>query len=86
MVRLELLYYPECDEAARPVRVASVANRPLLLQAARAAIQQAETSARELSAIDENLGSMQLAEAGRLRQVLTMLVPELPRQFVSTVM
>ena len=73
-VSLLLVYEPT---GGRPLTVARVEDRRLLLDAAQLAIIAAEQRAEELAAADCLLGEVERAEAGRLRKVLSLLVPEL---------
>jgi hypothetical protein len=73
-VSLLLVYEPN---GGRPLTVARVDNRQMLLDAAQLAIIAAEKRAEELAAADRVLGEVERAEAGRLRKVLSLLVPEL---------
>jgi hypothetical protein len=61
----------------RPLTVARVQDRRILLDAAHFAIMAADQRAEELAAADRVLGEVERAEAGRLRKVLTLLVPDL---------
>jgi hypothetical protein len=49
----------------------------MLVDAAHMAILAAEQRAAELAEADRVLGEVERAEAGRLRKVLTLLIPEL---------
>jgi len=69
-----LVYEPA---GGRPLTVARVADRRMLLDAAQQAILAAEQRADELATADRVLGEVERAEAGRLRRVLSLLVPEL---------
>jgi len=71
---LAILYEPE---RGRPLTVARVGDRRLLIAAAQAAIAEAHERAIALGDADEFLGAVQREEAERVRRVLTMLVPEL---------
>lgn len=73
-VSLLLVYEPA---GGRPFTVARVEDRCMLLNAAQLAILAAEQRAEELAAADCVLGEVERAEAGRLRKVLSLLVPEL---------
>ena len=73
-VSLLLVYEPA---GGRPLTVARVHDRRMLLDAAQIAIIAAEQRAEELAAADRVLGEVERAEAGRLRRVLSILVPEL---------
>jgi hypothetical protein len=70
-----ILYEPE---RGRPLTVARVSNRELLLIVASAAVAEAEERARQLGCADETLGAVQREETARLRRVLELLVPDLP--------
>ncbi len=73
-VSLLLVYEPV---GGRPLTVARVADSRMLVDAARAAILAAEQRAEDLATADRVLGELERAEAGRLRKVLSLLVPEL---------
>lgn len=73
-VSLLLVYEPA---GGRPLTVARVHDRRMLLDAAQLAILAAEQRAEELAAADRVLGEVEQAEAVRLRKVLSLLVPEL---------
>jgi len=49
----------------------------MLVDVAEIAILAAEQKAEELAAADPVLGEVERAEAGRLRNVLNLLIPEL---------
>jgi hypothetical protein len=61
----------------KPVVVAAVEDRTLLEAAARSVIHAKDDEARRLGNADEGLGVVARAEAGRLRNVLEALIPEL---------
>ena len=73
-VSLLLVYEPS---GGRPLTVARVADPRMLVDAAHMAILAAEQRAAELAEADRVLGEVERAEAGRLRKVLTLLIPEL---------
>lgn len=73
-VSLLLVYEPV---GGRPLTVARVDDRAMLLDAAQLAILAAEKRAEDLAAADRVLGELERAEAGRLRKVLSLLVPGL---------
>ena len=73
-VSLLLVYEPS---GGRPLTVARIEDRRMLLDAAQLAIVAAERRAEDLAAADSVLGEVEWAEAGRLRKVLCLLVPEL---------
>jgi hypothetical protein len=73
-VSLLLVYEPA---GGRPLTVARVSDSRMLVDAAQFAIVAAEQRAEELAAADGVLGEVERAEAGRLRKVLSLLVPEL---------
>jgi len=73
-VELVIVYEPQ---DGRPLSVAKVPDRELLLSAARAAIDQAEVQADVLAGVDAGLGIVQREEAERLRRLLGLLIPEL---------
>jgi len=70
---LAILYEPE---AGRPLTVARISDRRLLVEAAEAAIREAWDQASALQDADEVLGAFQHEEAERIRRVLHLLVPE----------
>ena len=61
----------------RPLTVARVRDQRMLVDVAEIAILAAEQRAEELAAADPVLGEVERAEAGRLRNVLNLLIPEL---------
>jgi hypothetical protein len=70
----------------RPLTVARVEDARMLVDAAHAAILAAERRAAELAGADCLLGEVERAEAGRLRTVLTLLIPALKtREVLSDV-
>jgi hypothetical protein len=69
-----ILYEPE---RGRPLTVARVSDRRLLVAAAEAAIAEADERALALGDADAFLGAVQREEAERVRRVLAILVPEL---------
>ena len=71
---LAILYEPE---RGRPLTVARVGDRRLLIAVAQAAIAEADERALALGEADEFLGAVQREEAERVRRVLAILVPEL---------
>ncbi len=73
-VSLLLVYEPA---GGRPLTVARVSDPRMLVDAAQVAIVAAERRAEELTEADRVLGEVEWAEAGRLRKVLSLLVPEL---------
>ena len=73
-VSLLLVYEPT---GGRPLTIARVEDRRMLLDAAQRAIIAAEQRAEELAAADCVLGEVERAEAVRLRKVLSLFVPEL---------
>jgi hypothetical protein len=77
MVTLAIVYEPENGTA---LRVAQVRDELLLLEAARIAIEEAETGAATIAQHDSTLGRIQTAEAEKLRDVLGLLLPELSLQ------
>jgi hypothetical protein len=74
MVTLAIVY-EEKNGAA--LRVAQIRNEMLLHEAARLAIEEAESGAVALFEQDRTLGSIQKAEAEKLREVLLLLLPNL---------
>lgn len=71
---LAILYEPE---HGRPLTVARVGDRRLLIAVAEAAIAEAVERATALTEADAILGAVQREEAERMRRVLTLIVPEL---------
>jgi hypothetical protein len=61
----------------RPLTVARVRDHRVLLDVAELAIMAAEHKAEELASADPVFGEVERAEAGRLRNVLNLLIPEL---------
>jgi len=80
MLTLEILYYPETSQKGKPFRVARLSDGLLLERAAETVIEDAESIATKLSAVDGGLASMQRAEIDRLRRVLSRFVPHLRSQ------
>jgi hypothetical protein len=74
MVTLAIVYEPK---NGTPLRVAQIRNELLVLEAARLAIEEAESGAAAVSEQDHTLGGIQKAEAVRLREVLSLLLPKL---------
>lgn len=74
MVTLAIVYEPKNGTA---LRVAEVKNEALLLKAAQLAIEEADSGAAALAERDLTLGSIQKAEADKLREVLFLLLPNL---------
>lgn len=60
----------------KPVSMARVNNRRLLIEAAAEAVHEAERKAEEWAGDDEVLGRLQKDEAGRLRRALALVIPE----------
>ena len=58
-----------------PLTVARVADARLIGEVARAAVGAVELRADALSEADSILGEFERAEAGRLRKVLSLLIP-----------
>jgi hypothetical protein len=79
-VSLLLVYEPV---GGRPLTVARVADSRMLVDAACAAILAAEQRAAELATADSLLGELERAEAGRLRTVLSLLIPGLKARAVA---
>src|SRR4051812_34144006 len=65
--------------AGRPLTVARVADRSLLVAVAQAAICEANALANDLGETDAVLGAVQHEESERLRRVLGLLVPEVSK-------
>jgi hypothetical protein len=74
---LAILYEPA---AGRPLTVARIGDRRLLVAAAEAAIREARDYASALQDADAVLGAVQQEEAERVRRVLGLLVPEVDVQ------
>lgn len=70
---LAIVYEPD---RGRPLTVAHVVDRRLLVAVAQAAIAEVEEQAQSLAEADAFLGAMHREEAARLRRVLSILVPE----------
>lgn len=77
MLTLEIIYHPSGSD---PVRLASVHDTGLIRATARQAIEDACSAVAYTTPVDANLAAFYLAEADRLRQVLAVAVPELPKQ------
>jgi hypothetical protein len=58
-----------------PLTVARIADGRLIGEVARAAVCAVELRADALSDADSILGELERAEAGRLRRVLSLLIP-----------
>jgi hypothetical protein len=67
----------------RPVTVARIGGRGLLINVAEAAITEAQARAELLRDADQVLGDVEREEAARLERVLKMFVPELNRMVVG---
>lgn len=76
---LAILYEGE----GRPLTVARVADRHLLVAAAEAAIREAEERAEGIGAVDDVLGAVEHEDVRRLRRVLGILLPEMSRPSVT---
>lgn len=76
-VELMLVYTPP---GGRPLTVARLGDRQMLIAAAQAAVVEAELRAEELATADAVLGEVERAEASRLRHVLGVLLPEFRKQ------
>jgi hypothetical protein len=61
----------------KPVTLARVDDRRLLVVAATQAIEQAQARTEQMGAEDEVLGILQGDEADRLRRALERVIPEL---------
>jgi hypothetical protein len=91
-VTLILVYEPDHSEQG-PVPIARVNDPVLSLAAARSAIAAAEARAATFSGTDCLLAEVEMAEARRLREVLSLLIPGLlsendtsPSKLASAVM
>jgi len=73
-VRLNITLEPE---RGKPITLARVEDRDLLVNAALSALQQAERLAVEMGSQDTTLGELQRQEASRLRQALELILPEI---------
>ena len=71
------LYITFEPERGNPVTLARVRKRSLLLEAAGAALLEAENTAEQMAAEDQLLGELQRQEATRLREALELVLPEL---------
>jgi hypothetical protein len=71
-----LLYYIP-GEGKPPLILGKSTDYGVFLGAASAAIQEAEGQARKLTGEDPILAAAQLQEVGRLRELLSLLVPSL---------
>jgi hypothetical protein len=71
------LYITLEPERGKPVTLARVEDRDLLVNAALSALQQAEHLAVEMGSQDKTLGELQRQEASRLRQALELVLPEI---------
>jgi hypothetical protein len=71
------LYITFEPEYGKPITLARVHERGLLLNAASTALLEAEAAAEEMAAEDDTLGELQRQEAGRLRLALELVLPEL---------
>ena len=71
---LTIVYEPD---RGRPLTVAQVGDRRLLVAVAEAAIAEVEQRAQSLTEADAFLGAMHREEAARLRRVLGILIPEM---------
>ncbi len=69
-----LVYQPS---GAKPVAVARVDRRSLLLKVAATAIAEAQARAELVKAADLVLGAVEREEAQRIIRVLNLLIPEL---------
>ena len=76
---LAILYEGE----GRPLTVARVSDRHLLVAAAEAAIREAEERAEGIGQVDDVLGAVEHEDAWRLRRVLGILLPEMSRPSVD---
>ncbi len=67
----------EPSGGGRPVTVARIADRGVLLDAAEAAIREAQGKVETLAEEDERLGFLQKEEVARLCRSLEGIIPEL---------
>jgi hypothetical protein len=74
MVCLALLYVPR---DGKPFRIADIANRGLLIQAAHTAIHEQDCKAACVDEVDSVLGAVEREESRKLRAVMNLLMPEL---------
>jgi hypothetical protein len=75
-ISLILVYEPD-SATGRPTPLARTADPQLIFAVAEHAIADAISRATLLSQSDEVLGELERAEVGRLRTILTALIPEL---------
>ena len=71
-----MLVYEPAGPAGRPVPLVRLSDDVLAARAAKAAIERAEARAERLALADSGLGQIEQANLVRLRQVLTLLLPE----------
>ena len=76
-MRTNLYLVTEGRGTKRPVRIAKVTDRDLVINAAQTAIREAEQKAEALGGSLTLQGRLELAEAVRLRTALRTVVPEL---------
>lgn len=72
-----LLMYEPTTAKGRPVPVARVEDKKLVLEVARAAVRESQERADVMASADELLGEVEHEEAGRLLRTLEILVPEM---------
>ncbi len=72
-----LLVYEPASGGSRPLTLARIGDRRLVIEAAQHALNDAESKARALSDADSMLGAVEYEEVERLRRVLAILAPEL---------
>ena len=75
--RISVLIVFESGECKKTVPLARVADPNLTSAAATLAIRQAAARAAEVARADHALGVIEQAEARRLRDVLTALLPDI---------
>ena len=73
MVSLMIVYEPL---QGRPLTLARVEDRDVLLKAARTALSEMDRRADALAGVDDVLSIVQRGEADRLRRIFAMLLPE----------
>jgi hypothetical protein len=75
-ISLILVYEPN-ESLQGPIPIARISDPVLSLAAARSAIAAAEARAADFSRMDGLLAEVEMAEARRLREVLSLLIPDL---------
>jgi hypothetical protein len=75
MVTLSIVYTPTLG--GKPIRVADVDDPELLARVAGRVLENMNNRATRLGMADAGLGLIEEAEARRLREILTTLIPDL---------